>query len=62
MKNSELRAKMAKIEALFAGTSFQGERDAAGLALERMLSKLQEEKKHYENGHYWLRKNGAIAS
>ncbi len=45
MEQSELRAKMAKIEALFAGTSFDGERDAAKQALDRMLSKLQEEQK-----------------
>jgi hypothetical protein len=39
---TELKAKLHKIEALFAGASTAGERDAAQAARERILAKLRD--------------------
>ena len=41
MTESELRAKLRKIEALFSGATFDGERTAAGEALKRMMERLE---------------------
>jgi len=38
---SELQAKLRKIEALFSGATFEGERAAAGEALKRMMERLE---------------------
>ena len=43
MEQHVLQDKIAKIEALFAGTHSAGEREAAGLALDRLLARLREE-------------------
>lgn len=42
MTEAELRAKLRKIEALFSGATFDGEREAAGEALKRMMERLEE--------------------
>jgi hypothetical protein len=39
---AELKEKLRKIEALFAGTTFAGEKGAAGAAAERIRSQLRE--------------------
>ena len=44
MDQQKLRDKIEKIEALFAGTTYEGERHAAGLALERLRALLEKEK------------------
>jgi len=41
MDEVDLRAKLQKIEALFAGATFDGERAAAGEALKRMMERLE---------------------
>ncbi len=41
MTESDLQAKLRKIEALFAGATFDGEREAAGEALKRMMERLE---------------------
>ncbi|MEA2068017.1 MAG: hypothetical protein U9P12_02340 [Verrucomicrobiota bacterium] len=41
MTEFELQAKLRKIEALFAGATFDGERAAAGEALKRMMERLE---------------------
>lgn len=41
MEAHELESKIAKLEALFAGTSYDGEKQAAKNALDRLLDKLQ---------------------
>ncbi len=41
MTESDLQAKLRKIEALFAGATFDGERAAAGEALKRMMERLE---------------------
>lgn len=41
MTEYELQAKLRKIEALFAGATFDGERAAAGEALKRMMERLE---------------------
>jgi hypothetical protein len=41
-QEDELRAKLRKIEALFSGAKTDGERAAAGAALERIRSRLEE--------------------
>ena len=38
--------KLARIEALFAGATTEGERAAAGFAIERMLQRLREAERH----------------
>ena len=41
MMEADLQAKLRKIEALFAGATFDGERVAAGEALKRMMERLE---------------------
>lgn len=43
MDEGELRARLRKIEALFAGAATPGERDAAAAALERVRARLAEQ-------------------
>ena len=46
MSDAELRAKLRKIEALFAGAKTQGEKAAAGAAAERIKARLHEAETH----------------
>jgi hypothetical protein len=46
MDEADLRAKLRKIEALFAGAGTPGERSAAEAALARLRARLAEQKKH----------------
>lgn len=41
MTEQELLAKLAGVEALFAGTTFEGERQAAAVAREKLRAKLE---------------------
>lgn len=41
MTEADLQLKLQKIEALFAGATFDGEREAAGEALKRMMERLE---------------------
>ena len=41
MTEADLQMKLKKIEALFAGATFDGEREAAGEALKRMMERLE---------------------
>jgi hypothetical protein len=43
MNTRELEIKIAKLEALFAGTPYDGEKQAAKKNLERLIAKLHEE-------------------
>ncbi|MFO1081611.1 MAG: hypothetical protein U1E23_13410 [Reyranellaceae bacterium] len=43
---AELRARLRKIEALFAGAGTPGERDAAAAAIERLRARLAEAARH----------------
>ena len=46
MSDAELRAKLRKIEALFAGAKTHGEKAAAGAAAERIKARLHEAETH----------------
>ncbi|MDZ7714549.1 MAG: hypothetical protein U5L06_16375 [Rhodovibrio sp.] len=50
MSDAELRAKLRKIEALFAGAKTHGEKAAAGAAAERIKARLHEAETHEPGG------------